>query len=114
MREVGVVPVEKVAGPSKGGPEDQRDRENVRRTPPPAEPDQMDDVPIPLDLHREKVEKRAPTDVEDLITSHLDSVTVEVEDVWMSRLDSEEKKTTHVKTEDLYAKHADDSDRGDA
>ena len=37
----------------------------------------MDDAPVPLDLRRNKAEKRAPTDVEDLIASHLVSVTVD-------------------------------------
>ena len=46
----------------------------------------MDDAPIPLGVRRKKAEKRAQTNVEGLIASHLDSVTVEAEDVCMSRL----------------------------
>ena len=49
VREAGAVPMAKAAGPSKRGPEDQGDRENVRRTLSPVEVEQMDDALIPLD-----------------------------------------------------------------
>ena len=34
----------------------------------------MEDGPPPLDLRRKKAEKRGPSDVEDLIASHVDSL----------------------------------------
>ena len=48
----------KAAGPSKRGPEDQGDREHVRRTPSPVEAEQMDDALIRLGLERKKALKR--------------------------------------------------------
>ena len=58
LRNTGVVPTAKAAGPSKRGPEDQGDRESARRTLPQAEAEQMDDAPIPLNLERERADKR--------------------------------------------------------
>ena len=66
--------------------------------------EQMDDAPIPLDLRRKKAEKRGPSDVEDLIASHLNSVdmtdAVDVNRLAMGRLEVEEKKTVQVATDE--------------
>ena len=83
-----------------------KDREKGRRLAPTsvsaAEAEQMDDAPIPLDLERKKAEKRSASDVEELILVTHPVDLVDVQDVWMSRLEAEEKKTIHIATEDYY------------
>lgn len=107
LREGSAVPMAVATGSSKRGPEDQGDLENARRTLPTQGSDQMEDVPIPLDLRRKKAEKRGPSDVEDLITSHLNSVdmtdAVEVNHLVMGKLEMEGRKTVQVTTGDYCA-----------
>ena len=74
---------------------------------------EMDDAPIPLNLERERAEKRrASKEVRDEFQTgeekkgprltHPDMGSVDVDDGLMNRLEIEEKKTLHVATEDYY------------
>ena len=121
-RKGGVVPAPKAAGQTKRRPEDQGIREKGRSctetilaptTAAAPDAEQMEDAPIPLNLKRERLGKRrASEEAKDEYQtgdekkgprlSHPDMDSIEVEDVLMNRLETEEKKTIHIATESYY------------